>query len=345
MAAGSEEVKMEHKFNEVLVTGGTGFLAGWTIRKLLEKGYSVRTTVRSEKKIHAVQDMLTKEGVDITNLTFAFADLTKSEGWSDAMAGIDAVLHIASPLGGNDQEDPTLIPTAENGVINVLQAAIDAGVKKIVMTSSEAACYPGRKYKEKSADETFWTDVKNKEITNYMRSKIIAEKTAWDLINSQDHTKLVTILPGAILGPYMAGKRSSTDQIFEMLLKGTPSPDAVYSVSDVRDLAELHILAMEDPAADGQRFLAHSEDMSMPEMAKILKAEYPDKKVKTTVVPDFIVHIMARSQTPMKVLNTMVGMKYRLDNSKARKTLGWDPRPARETVLDAADYMIKNKIV
>ncbi|MGI6118309.1 MAG: NAD-dependent epimerase/dehydratase family protein [Bilifractor sp.] len=336
---------MKKPNDKVLVTGGTGFLAGWTIRKLLEKGYHVRTTVRSDKKIPAVQDMFTKEGVDITNLSFAFADLTRASGWREAMEGMDIVLHLASPLGGNNQEDPSLIPTARSGVENVIQAAIDAGVKKIVMTSSEAACYPGRKYRQPTADESFWTDVNNKEITNYMRSKIIAEKTAWGLIRRQDRTKLVTILPGAILGPFMAGRRSSTDPIFEMLLKGTPSPNVVFSVSDVRDLAELHIMAMENPAADGQRFLAHGEDMTMPQMARILKAQYPDRKIKTSVVPDFMIHIMAKSQTAMKVLNTMVGMKYKLDSTKARKVLGWNPRPARETVLDTAAYMIMSKMV
>lgn len=336
---------MERKYNKILVTGGTGFLAGWVIRKLLEKGYQVRTTVRSEKKIPVVQDMLNKEGVDITNLSFAFADLTRKDGWREAMEGMDAVLHIASPLGGNNQDDPTLIPTAESGVRNVIQAAIDAGIQKIVMTSSEAACYPGREYRKPSADETFWTDVQNREITNYMRSKIVAEKTAWELVGKQDHTRLVTLLPGAILGPSMAGRRSSTDQIFEMLLKGTPSPRVIYSVSDVRDLADLHILALENPAADCQRFLAHGEDMSMPEMAKILKQQYPDRKVKTAVVPDFLVHILAKRQPAMKVLNTMVGMNYTLDSSKARRVLKWNPRPAGETVLDTAAYMVQNGIV
>ena len=328
----------------VLVTGGTGFLAGWIIRKLLEKGYMVWTTVRSEKKLASVIDMLKKEGVDITNLSFATADLTKREGWKEAMDGMDFVLHVASPLGGNNQEDPSLIPTAISGVENVIQAAVNAGVSKIVMTSSEAACYPGRTYQKPTADETFWTDVNNKEITNYMRSKILAEKKAWELIGEQDHTQLVTLLPGAIMGPNMAGKRSSTDQIFEMLLKGTPSPNVLYNVSDVRDLADLHILAMEDHAADGQRFLAHGDDLSMPEMAKILKNRYPDRKIRTIVIPDFIVHLMKRN-TAMKILNTMVGMKYKLDNTKAKKILGWTPRPATETVIDTADYMINRGIL
>ncbi len=331
--------------SKVLVTGGTGFLAGWTIRKLLEKGYDVRTTVRSMKKSEKVTSMLEAEGVDTRKLSFAVADLTSPDGWDDAMKDIDYVLHVASPLGGNNHEDPALIPTAKSGVENVFSAAIRAGVRKIVMTSSEAANYPDKKDPNPSVDETFWTDMNNKWITNYQRSKIIAERTAWEMIGKQDHTKLVTILPGAILGPYMAGKRSSTDQIFEMLLKGTPSPNVIYPVGDVRDLAELHILAMEQDAADGERFIAESEEMTMPQMARILKEAYPDRKVSTMVIPDFVISIMAKFQVPMKVLNTMIGLKYHRNNTKARKLLGWNPRLAKETVLDTAQFLIDNHIV
>lgn len=213
------------------------------------------------------------------------------------------------------------------------------------MTSSEAANYPDKKDPNPAVNEDFWTDMNNKWITNYQRSKIIAERTAWEMIGKQSHTKLSTILPGAILGPSMAGKRSSTDQIFEMLLKGTPSPNVIYPVGDVRDLADLHILAMENDAADGQRFIAESEEMTMPEMAKILKEAYPDRKISTTVIPDFVISIMAKFRVLMKVLNTMIGLKYHRDNTKARKLLGWNPRPAKETVLDTAACLIENKIV
>lgn len=331
--------------SKVLVTGGTGFLAGWTVRGLLERGYVVRTTVRSERKEGAVTSMLEHEGVDTSCLEFAIADLTKADGWDGAMEGIDYVLHVASPLGGSNHEDPTLIPTAKAGVENVLGAAIRAGVKKVVMTSSEAANYPDKKDPQSDINEDFWTDMDNKWITNYQRSKIIAERTAWEIVGRQSKTKLATILPGAILGPYMDGKRSSTDQIFEMLLKGTPSPNVIYPVGDVRDLAELHILAMESEAADGQRFIAESEEMTMPQMARILKEAYPDRKVSTMVVPDFVISAMARFQAPMKVLNTMIGLRYHRDSTKARRLLGWSPRPARETVLDTAAYLVDNGLV
>ncbi len=165
------------------------------------------------------------------------------------------------------------------------------------------------------------------------------------MIEKQDHTKLVTILPGAILGPYMDGKRSSTDHIFEMLLKGTPSPHVIYPVGDVRDPADLHILATKNDAADGKRFIAESEEMTMPQMARILKEAYPDRKVNTMVIPDFVVSIMAKFQVPMKVLNTMIGLKYHRDNTKARRLLGWKPRTAKETVLDTTQYLIDHHIV
>ncbi len=329
----------------VLVSGGTGFLAGWIIRKLLEQGYSVRTTVRSDSSKNKVLSMFEKENVNTANLSFAIADLTSSAGWDDAMQNIDYVLHVASPLGGDNHEDPSLIPIAVNGVENVISSAIRNHVKKIVMTSTEGANYPDKKNNNPAIDESFWTDENNKWITNYMRSKLFAEKKAWELIRAQSYTQLVTIMPGAILGPYMAGKRSSTDQIFEMLLKGTPSPNVIYPVADVRDLADLHILAMENNKADGERFIAESEEMTMPEMAKILKAAYADKKVSTIVIPNFVISIMAKFQAPMKVLNTMIGLRYHRTNKKAKELLGWNPRSAKETVLDTAEYMISNGII
>lgn len=289
--------------------------------------------------------MLKHEGVDTANLSFAIADLTKADGWDAAMEGIDYVLHVASPLGGKNHEDPALIVTAKSGVENVIGAAVRSGVKKVVMTSSEAANYPDKRDTRDNINEDFWTDMNNKWITNYQRSKIIAERTAWEIIEKQSRTRLATILPGAILGPYMDGKRSSTDQIFEMLLNGTPSPNVIYPVGDVRDLAELHILAMKSGKADGQRFIAESEEMTMPEMARLLKKTYPERKVSTMVIPDFVISIMAKFQVQMKVLNTMVGLKYHRDNTKARKLLGWNPRPAEKTVLDTCQFLIDNKIV
>jgi nucleoside-diphosphate-sugar epimerase len=333
--------------NKVLVTGGSGFVAGWTIRKLLEKGYGVKTTVRSEGKGEIVKSMLQHINIDVGSFSYIIANLGNEKGWDEAMEGIDYVLHIASPLGGENHNDPKLIETAKNGAINVINAAIKAKIRKVVMTSSGAANYPEKSDTNQNVDETLWTDLNNKFITNYMRSKIHAERTAWDLVEKQSATQLATVLPGAIMGPFMDKRNGSTDQIFQMLLKGTPSPKVVYPVVDVRDLADLHILAMESPKANGQRFIAESEEMTMLQMAKILRdnmGEY-GKKVSTTMIPDFIVNIGAKFNPAMKVLLTMINVKNHHTNKKARALLNWNPRPAKDTVIDTANYLIENNLL
>lgn len=330
---------------KVLVTGGTGFLAGWVIRKLLQQGYSVRTTVRSAKKFQKIIKTLDAVGVDSSNLSYAVADLTSPTGWDEAMKGITGVLHLASPLGGNDQDNPQLIDVAKEGVTHVISTAINAHVDKIVMTSSEAANYPMKNDTNPRLNEDFWTDLSNPTITNYMRSKVIAEQTAWQLIRQQTHTQLVTILPGAILGPNMGGRRSSTGEIFQMILKGVPSPKVIYPVVDVRDLADLHIQALKSQLANGHRFIAESEEMTMPEMARLIKDHYPNYKVRTTTIPNWVITLMVHFSAPMKTLNTMTGLKYHRDNSRARKLLNWKPRPAKETVIDSVDYLIQNQLV
>ncbi|MGN1279607.1 MAG: NAD-dependent epimerase/dehydratase family protein [Limosilactobacillus sp.] len=330
---------------KILVTGGTGFLAGWVIRKLLQQGYSVKTTVRSAKKFQKIVKMLDMVNVDSSNLSYAVADLTSPTGWDEAMSGITDVLHLASPLGGDDQDNPELIKVAKEGVTHVINAAIAAHVDKIVMTSSEAANYPQKNDHNQQLNESLWTDLNNKDLTNYMRSKTVAEQTAWDLIRQQRHTKLVTILPGAIMGPSMAGRRTSTDQIFEMILKGMPSPNVIYPVVDVRDLADLHISAMNSQLADGKRLIAESEEMTMPEMARFMKQHFPDHKVRTITVPNWLVAFMVHFSSPLKTLNTMIGLKYHRDNSQARKLLNWNPRPAKDTVLDSVNYLIQNKLI
>ncbi len=332
---------------KVLVTGGTGYLAGWIIKKLIEKGYEVKTTVRSNEKGELVKSMLRHEKIDTANFSYIIADLNDESSWDNAMAEIDYVLHVASPLGGENHNDVRLIDIAKNGTLNVVSSAIKAKVKKIVMTSSQAANYPEKNDTNQKVDETFWTDLNNKSITNYMRSKIYAEKSAWEVIGKQNFTKLVTILPGAILGPFMDKRSGSTDQLFEMLIKGTPSPKVIYPVVDVRDLANLHILALESAKADGQRFIAQSEEMTMPEMATILKNNLGEngKKVRTMVIPSFVVTLGAKFSPPMKVLLTMINLKYHRTSQKAKSLLNWKPRSAKETVIDSAKYLIENNLV
>lgn len=325
---------------KVLVTGGTGFLAGWVIRKLLAKGYCVRTTVRAENRQAVILKMLHSENVATGSLSFAVCDLNSPKGWDTAMEGIDKVLHLASPLGSGNQDDSALISIAERGVNHVIRAALKARVKKIVMTSSEAACYPEKSSRNPHINEEFWTDLNNPNLTSYMRSKAVAERRAWELVRHQSLTSLTTILPGAIMGPSMGGRRSSTDQIFEMILKGMPSPKAIYPVVDVRDLADLHLSALGNPLADNQRFIAESEEITMPAIARLMKQTYPDYHISTMTIPNWLVSLSAKFNPAMKTLNTMTGLHYHHDHSKAVKLLGWQPRPVKQTVLDSVNYLI-----
>lgn len=337
--------KGSYLMKKVLVTGGTGFLAGWVIRQLLVQNYQVRTTVRSASKFQQIINMLQQDSINTDNLSYVVADLTSPNGWDEAMDGITDVLHLASPLGGSNPDNPNLIKIAKEGIVNVFQSAIKANVHKIVMTSSEAANYPEKSNHSPKINENFWTDLDNKGLTNYMRSKVVAEQTAWKLIKQQNQTKMVTILPGAILGPNMSGRRSSTDQIFEMILKGMPSPKVMYPVVDVRDLADLHIKAMQSDQAKNNRFIAESEEMSMPQMAKLIKQHYPSFKATTRTIPNWVISFLALFNSSMKTLNTMTGLNYHRDNSKAKRLLNWNPRPAKVTVLDSVNYLIENNLV
>lgn len=330
----------------VLVTGGTGFLAGWTIRTLLERGYTVRTTIRSIGKRDVVTRMLEAERVDASRLSFFEADLGSPDGWREAIAGVDGVIHTASPLGGENHNDPTLIPTAKAGALHVIDAAIAAGVEKVVMTSSAAAVFPGRADTRQDVDETFWTNLDDPLVTNYMRSKVVAERAAWEAIGAQSRTALTTILPGGIFGPFMDGRHSSTDLLFTTILRGTPSPKATYQAVDVRDLADLHVRALTDDRANGERFLAQPGEITMPQMAALMKERLGDagRRISTRTIPDIVIKVGARFNSALAVMNTLIGMRHRHDTGKAQRRLGWQPRPIEDTVLDTARYVLHHDL-
>lgn len=182
------------------------------------------------------------------------ADLKSASDWDNATAGIEYVIHTATPMGGDDgdMDSPTMIPIAKEGVRNVFSAALKAGVKRIVMTSSGAANFPPEGTKG-IIDETVWSDPEDHRLGNYMRFKTISEMEAWALIRSQNDMELVTILPDAIMGPFFGGRGNRTDNVYRPLLTGNPVPETYFPISDVRDLARLHIWAMEAPKASGQQ--------------------------------------------------------------------------------------------
>lgn len=330
----------------VLVTGGSGFIAGWCIAGLLRQGYAVRTTVRSRSKEPAVRAAVKAAGVLDTQLSVVIADLNDDAGWGEAVAGCAFVLHIASPLGGKTSGDRNqFVGPARDGTLRVLRAAVDAGVKRVVMTSAAAAARPplasGR-----ISDETVWSDPGDPQFDAYRVSKIVAERAAWDFMRTTSGgTELVTILPGAVFGPVLSAENLGSVQIIEDLLKGRPAalPRLGFWVVDVRDLADLHIRALTSAEAGGQRFIAAGDFLWMEEIAQVLRRRLGERaaKVPTRRLPGFVVRLLLPFRPHLRTLAPLIGRKFGLSSEKARQQLGFAPRPAEETLVDCAESLLQ----
>ncbi len=260
----------------VLVTGGTGYVAGWCIAELLRRGYAVRTTVRGHSKEEAVRTATATVVDPADRLSFVVADLTSDDGWDEAMAGIDYVLHVAQPLGNGDSTDAdSLIVPGRDGARRVLQTAAAAGVKRVVMTSAANAASPSSYAAEGVTDETLWTDPDDPTLIPYRKAKTLAEKAAWDFMAGYDGPMtLATILPAAVFGPILTTDTLGSAGIVARMVQGRMpgTPRIGLEVVDVRDLADVHIEAMVSPAAAGQRFLATGEFIWMRDMARALRS-------------------------------------------------------------------------
>ena len=327
----------------VLVTGGSGYIAGWCIAELLWRGYEVRTTVRDPGREQAVVDAVSSVASSGGRLSFAVADLTADDGWDAALKGADYVLHVASPLGGGTPD--AMIAAARDGTLRVLRAATAAGVKRVVMTSAANAASPSYAT-EGVTDETLWTDPDDPALIPYRRSKTLAERAAWDFIGSHaGPTELVTVLPGAVFGPILTTNTIGSVGIVGRMVSGKMRgiPRIGLEIVDVRDLADVHIRAMTSPDAAGQRFLATGEFMWMAEMARVLRDGLgaDGRRVSTRQVPDVVVRFVARfTDRSLREITPALGRRNRHTTEKARRVLGWEPRPARETVLDCARSLI-----
>jgi nucleoside-diphosphate-sugar epimerase len=329
----------EGKPRTVLVTGGSGFLGGWCVAALLNAGHRVRTTVRDPGREAELRARLAPVADPGERLTFQVADLLSDDGWSEAVAGCDYVLHVASPFPPAQPKDPDeLIVPAREGTLRVLRAALDAGAERVVVTSSVAAVRGGVTEAPQPLDESNWTDGANERLEPYTRSKAIAERAAWDLVEERGaKERLAVVNPGAILGPVLGEESSTSLQMVGRLLKGAPgSPRIGFSVVDVRDVADLHLRAMTDPAAAGERFIAVNRFIWMAEVAAILRDRLGDEaaKVPKRQLPDFLVRLMGRFDPSVRGIAKQLGQRVEVSGEKARTRLGWQPRPVEETVAD-----------
>jgi dihydroflavonol-4-reductase len=343
MNAGTGETKT------VLVTGGSGFLGGWCLVELLRHGYRVRTTVRDLAREAEVRARVGSQVDAGDRLSFFAADLGGDDGWAEAAAGCDYVLHVASPFPSAQPKDPDeLIVPAREGTLRVLRAALDAGAERVVVTSSVAAVRGGVKSAPAPLTEADWTDGDNADLQPYTRSKTLAERAAWDLVAERGETaKLAVVNPGAILGPVLGDERSTSLGLVERLLKGMPgTPRIGFSVVDVRDVADLQIRAMTAPEAGGERFIAVARFQWMADIAAVMRDRLGPAaaaKVPKRALPDFLVRAIGIFDPSVRSVAKQLGEKVELSAQKAESLLGWSPRPVEETIVDCARSLSAEK--
>lgn len=332
----------------VLVTGASGYIAGFAIKALLAKGYAVRGTVRSLARADEVRAAL---GVSGGELPLVAADLTSDAGWAEAVQGAAFVLHIASPLpSGAPKSDDDLIVPARDGALRVLRASRDAGVRRVVMTSSTAAICYGMDGNRRVFTEADWTDPAHPDTYPYVRSKVIAERAARDFMAREGGAmEFCTINPGAVLGPVMGRDFSASLAIVEQLLGGKlPGyPRFGFPLVDVRDIAEAHVRAMEMPGMNGERFLCAGEFLWMEDIGRVLKEQRPQlaRRVPGGRLPNWAVRLSALFNAEVRTVLAELGKERICDASHARDRLGWTPRPAAQSILDTADSLVAAGIV
>ncbi|MDO3411549.1 NAD-dependent epimerase/dehydratase family protein [Saccharibacillus sp. CPCC 101409] len=338
----------------VLVTGGTGFVGMQIILQLLQKGYNVKTTLRSVSSQAKVTETLKLSGIaSFDRLAFVEADLSKDDNWHEAVKGCDYVLSVASPVFlTSPKDEKEAIRPAVEGIVRVLKAARDSKVKRVVMTSNFGAVGFSNTDKNSVTTEADWTDPDQPGLSVYEKSKVLAERAAWDFIKREGAgLEFATINPVAILGSALSAHVSGSFGLLNHLLDGSMKavPRIPLNVVDVRDVADLHIRAMENPKANGQRFIASADgQISFPEIAAVLRRRYPDiaNKVSSRTVPDFVINAAALFNKEAKEAALLLRMNRNVSNDKAKKVLGWKPIASSEEVIAASvDSMIKFGIV
>jgi nucleoside-diphosphate-sugar epimerase len=333
----------------VLVTGGSGFIATHCILQLLAAGHRVRATVRSLKREAEVRATLKAAGTDAgERLAFFAADLTADAGWAEAVAGCDFVLHVASPfpLAVPRHEDELIIPARE-GALRVLRAARDAGVRRVVQTSSFAAIGYGHPQMPRPFDEHDWTQVDGPGLTAYAKSKTLAERAAWDFMAREGGSmELAVVNPVGVFGPVLGADFSTSIELVRRMMDGAlPAlPRIAFGVVDVRDVADLHLKALTAPDAAGERFLAVAGDfLSLRDIAQVLKRRLGDKarRVPTRELPDWLLRIVALVDKSVGQIVPELGKPKNAVNDKARRMLGWTPRPAEEALVATAESLVR----
>jgi nucleoside-diphosphate-sugar epimerase len=337
----------------VLVTGGSGFIGSHCILQLLAAGHRVRATIRNLKRETDVRELLRSGGAERGDrLSFFAADLEKDAGWPEAVAGCEFVLHVASPFPPNipKHEDELIVP-ARDGALRVLRAAGDAGVKRVVLTSSFAAIGYGHKPQQAPFNETNWTVIAGEGVTAYVKSKTLAERAAWDFIAKEGGgLELSVVNPVGVFGPVLGPDYSTSILLVQRMMDGDlPGfPRLYFGVVDVRDVVDLHLRAMTHPAARGERFLAVAGDfVSILDIGRMLKDRMgaAARRVPSRQLPDWLVRLAALRDPAVKQIVPELGKRKNGTSEKARRLLGWAPRSAEEAIVATAESLVRLRLL
>lgn len=336
----------------ILVTGASGFIAIHTIAQLLEKGYQVRGTLRSLSKENETRASIAKLAQANNRLELLPADLNQDAGWREALKDVEYVLHIASPFPLDEPKDEDeLIAPAVQGTLRVLRFAHAAHIKRVVQVSSNAAVSAGHASENRIFTEADWSIVENK-IGAYSKSKTLAERAAWEWINSSENKnkmEMVAINPPFVLGPVPnQNYNTSSELIRTFMLRQVPGTARIkMAVVDVRDAASAIILGMETKEAAGKRFLVSAGELWTKEIADILHNEYSKRgyKIPTLQVPSFLVRLLARFDKKISLIVNTLDWDYQLSSAQAEKILKWTHRTPKEAVLSMAESLVEQKIL
>ena len=334
----------------VLVTGGTGFVGTHCLLRLLGTDYEVQTTVRNSKREADLRALLGRAGAeDVGRLTVFHADLNSDAGWAEAAAGCDFVIHIASPFPATVPKDPNeLIVPARDGALRALKAARDAGVKRVVLTSSFAAIGYGHGNRTTPFTEEDWTNLEDPAVAPYQRSKTIAERAAWHFIEREGNSlELAVVNPVGIFGPVLGEDYASSILLVKRMMDGSMPgvPDLWFGGVDVREVVDLHILAMTNPAAVGQRFLATSGDfLNIREIARVLKSEVGGK-IPSISLPNWLMRVVGLFDSQVRSVVPELGKQKNASSAKAQRLLGWTPIPPRDAIVATGRSLLEHGFI
>ena len=326
---------------KVLVTGATGYIGLHCIQQLLDQGYAVNGSLRSLERKDEIIKSLESHNTSTEHLKLFSFNLNEDEGWDDGMEGCDYLIHVASPIALEIKSEDFFVKPAVAGVKRALKLAKKHNIKKVILTSSVAAIFHGIELKE-YYDENDWSDPENPSIDHYSKSKTLAEKAAWDFIEAEGKPfEFSVINPALVIGPSLSNDLGESNKAIQMVATGK-MPVAVplqFGYVDVRDVAAAHILAMQKQASDGERFALAEKDMWYEDVAKVLRENGFNKAPKLSV-PVWAAKILANFSPELKMALPYIGrvrsVKY---TSKAKDLLGWNPRPAEESILATANQI------